>query len=59
MFINLGVEALFKAISSILVERKDKIEKDRTLRKKHSVMLGPPKGDVTDGKESKARSGCC
>ncbi|OCF45872.1 hypothetical protein I317_00360 [Kwoniella heveanensis CBS 569] len=55
-----GVEALFKSITSILVERKDKIERDRVLRRKNSVMLTDPKDGKTDS-EGKGRNnyGCC
>ncbi|WWD21517.1 hypothetical protein CI109_106003 [Kwoniella shandongensis] len=57
-----GVEALFKSITSLLVERKDKIERDRVLRKKNSVMLVDPnkdgKGDDSEGK-GKGGYGCC
>ncbi|WVQ98078.1 hypothetical protein IAU59_005200 [Kwoniella sp. CBS 9459] len=55
-----GVEALFKSITSILVERKDKIERERVLRRKNSVMLTDPKDGKIDV-EGKGRSnyGCC
>ncbi|WVQ83236.1 hypothetical protein IAT38_005375 [Cryptococcus sp. DSM 104549] len=56
-----GVEALFKAISSVLVQRKDKIERERVLRHKNSVILvdapGAGAGAEKDGK--KAGYGCC
>ena len=52
-----GVEALFKSISAILVEKRDKIERERTLRRKDSVMLADP---ARTAKESKSKSrGCC
>ncbi|WVF69788.1 hypothetical protein IAT40_004567 [Kwoniella sp. CBS 6097] len=55
-----GVEALFKSITCILVERKDKIERERVLRRKNSVMLTDPKDGKVD-LEGKGRSnyGCC
>lgn len=51
-----GVEALFKSISALLVQKREKIERERTLRRKDSVMLVD-----TDGKKDvkgKTR-GCC
>ncbi|KAK8847426.1 hypothetical protein IAR55_005284 [Kwoniella newhampshirensis] len=57
-----GVEALFKSISSLLVKRKDKIERERVLRKKNSVMLADPSkgGQGPDGAdEGKSGYGCC
>ncbi|WRT64757.1 uncharacterized protein IL334_001691 [Kwoniella shivajii] len=55
-----GVEALFKYITSLLVEKKDKIERERVLRKKNSVMLtDPTKDGKTDEAKSKAGYGCC
>ena len=47
-----------RAISSALVERKDKIERDRILRRKNSVMLTDPAKDAAAGKR-KGRFGCC
>ena len=59
-FGGVGVEALFKSISSVLVERKDKIERDRVLRHKNSVMLTDPTKDAAEaGKGTKGRYGCC
>ncbi len=56
----LGVEALFKAISSLLVDKKDKIERERTLRRKNSVMLTDPAKDAKAGaNEAKGWYGCC
>ncbi|WVW78426.1 hypothetical protein I302_100380 [Kwoniella bestiolae CBS 10118] len=56
-----GVEALFKSITSLLVEKKDKIERERVLRKKNSVMLVDPSGDKGVGVEGKDKGGygCC
>lgn len=52
------MEKLFKAISSILVEQKDNIERERMLRYKNSVILidssTNPKG-LDNEKESR----CC
>jgi len=46
-----------RSIAACLVERKDKIERERTLRNKNSVMLTDPAKD----KETKAkgRYACC
>ncbi|TYJ56893.1 hypothetical protein B9479_002338 [Cryptococcus floricola] len=52
-----GIEALFKAISSILVERKDKIERERMLKHKNSVILVDPAANTSSSKKEKA--GCC
>ncbi|WVQ76003.1 hypothetical protein IAR50_005639 [Cryptococcus sp. DSM 104548] len=52
-----GIEALFKVISSILVDRKDKIERERILKHKHSVILVDPTANPTSNKKEKA--GCC
>jgi hypothetical protein len=59
VLIDLGVEALFKAISSLLVDKKDKIEKERTLRRKGSVMLVDTAAEDGVLKETKTRGGCC
>lgn len=55
------MEALFKTITSLLVTKKDKIERERVLRRKNSVMLVDPKEGDKAGEESKGRSGygCC
>ncbi|WVR04648.1 hypothetical protein IAU60_001659 [Kwoniella sp. DSM 27419] len=51
-----GVESLFRTITYLLVQRKDKIERERTLRRKDSVMLTEP----VKGQEVKAtKYGCC
>ena len=52
-----GIDALFKSISALLVEKREKIERDRTLRRKDSVMLGDMKTDTPAGKSK--RGGCC
>lgn len=63
---TIGVEALFRSISSLLVQKKDKIERERTMRKKGSVMLtddmdtdesGPAGGP--GGRGGKGRGNCC
>ncbi|WVQ69275.1 uncharacterized protein L199_007492 [Kwoniella botswanensis] len=56
-----GVEALFKSITSLLVEKKDKIERERVLRKKNSVMLVDPTndGEVNVEGNDKGGYGCC
>jgi hypothetical protein len=46
-----------RSISACLVERKDKIERDRTLRHKNSVMLTDPSKDKET--KSKGRYACC
>jgi len=52
-----GVEALFRSISALLVEKREKIERERTLRRKDSVMLADP---TKHAKEAKAKTrGCC
>ncbi|KIR26459.1 rab family protein [Cryptococcus deuterogattii LA55] len=53
-----GVEKLFKAISSILVEQKDKIERERMLRHKNSVILIDPSTNPK-GLDKEKKSGCC
>ncbi|BEJ14931.1 hypothetical protein CspHIS471_0406980 [Cutaneotrichosporon sp. HIS471] len=52
-----GVELLCRSIATVLVTRKDKIERERTLRRKDSVMLT----DTTkkDARKPKGRYGCC
>ncbi|KAL7420020.1 hypothetical protein Q5752_004984 [Cryptotrichosporon argae] len=50
-----GVEQLFRSISSVLVGRKDKIERERTLRHKHSVVLADTPAEAAPTK----RGGCC
>jgi hypothetical protein len=52
-----GVEDLFRSISALLAEKKERIEREQTLRKKHSVMLTDPK----EPEDAKAQSGygCC
>lgn len=52
------MEKLFKAISSILVERKDKIERERLLRHKDSVILVDPSTNPR-GLDKEKKSGCC
>ncbi|WWC59476.1 uncharacterized protein I303_102032 [Kwoniella dejecticola CBS 10117] len=54
-----GVEALFKSITSLLVQKKDKIERERVLRKKNSVMLTDPKDGKADLEKAKNGYGCC
>ncbi|WWC86875.1 uncharacterized protein L201_001754 [Kwoniella dendrophila CBS 6074] len=55
-----GVEALFKSITSLLVEKKDKIERERVLRRKNSVMLTDPAKDGKIDLEGKNKGyGCC
>lgn len=56
-----GVEALFKAISALLVNRKDKIERDRILRHKDSIMLTDPTKDPAKkgSSDGKGRYACC
>jgi len=55
-----GVEALFKSITSLLVEKKDKIERERVLRRKNSVMLTDPTKDGQVDAEGKNKGyGCC
>lgn len=52
-----GVEALFRSISALLVDKRENIERERTLRRKDSVMLTDP---AKDAKEAKGRTrGCC
>ncbi len=56
----LGVEALFKSISSLLVNKKDKLEREHILRRKNSVMLTDPAKDAETARgEAKGRYGCC
>lgn len=52
-----GVEAMCRSISAVLVARKDKIERDRTLRRKNSVMLTDSSKDAPTN--NKSRYGCC
>ncbi|KAK4687787.1 hypothetical protein P7C73_g2326, partial [Tremellales sp. Uapishka_1] len=59
-----GVEALFRSISSLLVAKKDKIERERIIRHKHSVLLTDPSliKDAAKGKDGKhwnSNFGCC
>ncbi|WWC67955.1 uncharacterized protein I206_101874 [Kwoniella pini CBS 10737] len=54
-----GVEALFISITSLLVQKKDKIERERVLRKKNSVMLTDPKDGKADLEKAKNGYGCC
>jgi hypothetical protein len=54
-----GVESLFRAISSILVERRGKIEGERTSRHEHSVILTDPAQDEGVVKGAKGRYACC
>ncbi|ORX33892.1 hypothetical protein BD324DRAFT_182161 [Kockovaella imperatae] len=52
-----GIDALFQSISALLVEKRENIERDRTLRRKDSVMLlDLSKTDTTD---HKTKRGCC
>ena len=52
-----GVEALFKSISALLVEKREKIERERTLRHKDSIMLTD---EATRAKDAKTTTkGCC
>lgn len=53
-----GVEIMCRSISSALVERKDKIERERSLRRKNSVMLTDPSKNQAANK-AKGRFGCC
>lgn len=50
-----GVEAMCRSISAVLVARKDKIEHERTLRRKNSVMLT----DAGKAAPVKKGRGCC
>lgn len=50
---------MFKAISSVLVEKKDKIERERQLRRKDSIMLTDPSKDAAAAGPGKGRAGCC
>jgi hypothetical protein len=54
-----GVEGLFKSISSLLVKKKDKIERERQIRRKGSVMLVDPTRDADAQAGNKGRFGCC
>ncbi|RXK34721.1 hypothetical protein M231_08019 [Tremella mesenterica] len=51
-----GVEALFKTISALLVDKKDTIERERTLRHKNSIMLKAPE-DESSGVQTNRT--CC
>lgn len=51
-----GVESLLRSISAQLIERKDKIEREHTLRRKNSVMLTDP---TKDKRPAKKGFTCC
>lgn len=51
-----GVESLLRSISAQLIERKDKIEREHTLRRKNSVMLTDP---AKDKRPAKKGFSCC
>lgn len=51
-----GVESLLRSISAQLIARKDKIEREHTLRKKNSVMLTD---SAAKRPTSKKGFGCC
>ena len=51
-----GVEALFTSVSSLLVQRREKIQQERTLRKKNSVLLVDASSDAKAKTQSRS---CC
>jgi hypothetical protein len=53
-----GVEAMCRSISACLVDRKDKIERERTLRHKNSVMLTEAT-PASEAATAKHRFACC
>jgi hypothetical protein len=50
-----GVEEMFRSIMSLLVDQKDKLQAEQTLRKKNSIVLTAP----SEPEDEQAQGSCC
>lgn len=50
-----GVEEMFRSIMSLLVDQKDKLQMESTLRKKNSIVLTAP----VEREDEQAQGSCC
>ena len=51
----LGVEEMFRSLVSLLVDQKDKLQAEQTLRKKNSIVLTAP----SEPEDRQAQGSCC
>jgi len=51
----IGVEEMFRSITTLLVGQKDKLQMEQTLRKKNSVVLTAP----AEPEDVQAHGSCC
>jgi len=51
----IGVEEMFRSIVSLLVDQKDKLQAEQTLRKKNSIVLTAP----SEPEDRQAQGSCC